>query len=110
MDAQNSCINIMVFKGFPLPSMDQGPPLNYGLKLTNNKIRPHYANSKADYAQWARIYNFVQNVKFSLIQESFFFINLFFNLKFLLPFSLQNTVKLFAHLLLLGPLWDGSLP
>ena len=49
------------------------------------------------------MYNFVQNVKFSLIRESFFFIDLFFNLKFVLPFSLQNTVKLFAHFTPIGP-------
>ena len=83
--------------------MDQGPVLNYGLILTNNKIRPHYANSKADYAQWARIYNFVQNVKFCLFQDSFSSSTDFKILNCLLLFSLQNTVKLFAHFTLIGP-------
>ena len=56
-----------------------------------------------DYAQWARIYNFVQNVKFCLFQDSFSSSTDFKILNCLLLFSLQNTVKLFAHFTLIGP-------
>ena len=63
-----------VFKGSPLAFNGLGPVLSYGLILTNNRIRLHYSNSKADYAQWVRLHYFVQNAKVSLFWDSIFFI------------------------------------